>query len=547
MADRYESMTQDELIRTLRGRDTSAGHAGKNPESPQDSIQVGSEHLKLAHAAGGVGIWEYRFDTDELRWSEEKSCMFGLATHPTSVSYETWTRFVHPDDRARILETLSDRQPERLDIQYRIVRPDGEVRWMTSRGTMVRDSAGLRMIGVTIDITESKHVEQRLEELNRTLVQRTREAEERTRQLRALAGELARTENRERRRLALLLHDHLQQLLIALRMKVALVRQQPRGDRAGKLLVQSLELLDEAITASRSLSLELSPPMLYDSGLPAALDWLARQMEEKYGLHVEVQGAQGPEDYDIRVFLFQCVRELLFNVVKHAKSPQAQVIMQRADEGRVSITVRDAGAGFDPSTIPRSRESFGLLSIRERLDWLGGRFELRSRPGEGTEATLVAPISRPETNGLFSGKPEIHRPGEGVAAASDRSHIRVLLVDDHSIVREGLTHLLESEEDLEVVAQAADGQTAVEVARTVPVDVVVMDFSMPKMNGADATRRIHELDPGIPVIGMSVYEEQSIADSMQEAGAAAFFRKDDSSDRLVCMIRSLARRLDHHV
>lgn len=510
-------------------------------KAAEKEIRAGAERLQLAQAAGGVGIWEFNLETGELQWSEEKSRLFGIPHRPDLISYETWKKMIHPDDRGRI-EALVQGKSRENDFEYRIVRPDGQVRWIVSRGRALSDASSSRMVGVTLDITESKQIQARLQELNEALAERTREAEERSAQLGAVAAQLTQAENRERRRLALLLHDGLQQLLIALRMKIALIKHQPRSHSVESLLAQSGKLLDEAITASRSLSVELSPPMLYDSGLPAALEWLAEQMQEKHALQVSVQTSDEPEEEDIRIFLFQCVRELLFNVVKHAESRRAEVSMSRLGDDQIQIVVRDFGKGLDPSTVFQSRESFGLLSIRERLNWLGGRFEIETAPGAGTRAILVAPVRKPRVQqGGDKIDKWLSQPPKLAGPRPSGSSIRILVVDDHAVVRQGLTSLLEGEPDLKIVAQASDGQTAVNCAKTLPVDVVLMDFSMPGMNGAETTRRIHEVKPNLPVIGMSVYEEQSIAEAMRKAGAAAFFRKDDPSEGLVSAIRSLCR------
>lgn len=238
-------------------------------------------------------------------------------------------------------------------------------------------------------------VEQRLQDLNEALMQRTHEAEHRTEQLRLLAAQFTQIENRERRRLAVLLHDHLQQLLVGSRMKIGLLRQQVKTLPVSSSLAEAAEMIDEAIAVSRSLSVELSPPILYEAGLSAGLDWLAEQMEIKHGLHVDVEVDDEPDDKDIRIFLFQCIRELLFNVVKHSKTLKAGVAVRRLDDDLIQITVSDEGVGFDPSVLSRlwaMGESFGLHSIRERLNLLGGSMEIASEPGRGTKATLVAPL-----------------------------------------------------------------------------------------------------------------------------------------------------------
>lgn len=213
-----------------------------------------------------------------------------------------------------------------------------------------------------------------------------------------LAIQLTQAENRERRRLAMLLHDGLQQLLIAARMKTGALEQKLRGDSNSTLARQVIELLEEAIAASRSLSVELSPPMLYDAGLGAALEWLSCQMEEKHGLRVALAVSDEPEDEDIRVFLFQCIRELLFNTVKHAEVSFARITMCPAEHDCLCVTVSDEGHGFSPAGVWENwqhGDSFGLRSIFERMALLGGRFDLDSAPGRGTRATLTVPRRKP--------------------------------------------------------------------------------------------------------------------------------------------------------
>jgi ligand-binding sensor domain-containing protein/signal transduction histidine kinase len=232
------------------------------------------------------------------------------------------------------------------------------------------------------------HLEQKVEE-------RTVELTERANQLRILAGELTLTEQRERRRLAKLLHDHLQQLLVGAKFRIVSL-----GHSAGPSVRQAAreveELLNESIEASRSLTAELSPPVLSEGGLTAGLEWLAQWMNQKHGLCVRLIAEEqvSPAAEDIAVLLFESVRELLFNVVKHARVNSVTVSLERVEEQTVRITVADQGAGFEQGSWQSARESgaFGLFSIRERLDLIGGRLEIDSRPGKGARLTLLAPL-----------------------------------------------------------------------------------------------------------------------------------------------------------
>ncbi len=210
-------------------------------------------------------------------------------------------------------------------------------------------------------------------------------------QLRRLAAELTQAEQRERRRLAQVLHDHLQQLLVGARLHAGLARRRGAGDIAS--LDQLDDLLAQSIQATRSLSVELSPPVLNAGGLRAALEWLAGRMRETHALSVEVShdGAPEPSDSDVRTMLFHAVRELLLNVVKHAGVDAARVSIAAAPVGDATglcVTVADDGAGFDPAAV---RESFGHLSLRERMQSLGGDIRIESEPGRGTAVSLLLP------------------------------------------------------------------------------------------------------------------------------------------------------------
>jgi signal transduction histidine kinase len=240
--------------------------------------------------------------------------------------------------------------------------------------------------------------------LEERVAQRTAQVEHRTvelqayqHKLRSLASELTLAEQRERRRIAVDLHDHIAHLLVMCKLKVSPLSQHVNGADL-KTIDQIKDALDEAISYTRTLIFRLSPPVLYELGLEAAVEWLAAQFRSRHELAIEVRDDKQPKPLgeDMRTALFQSIRELLFNVVKHAGCNRAVVTLARSD-GMITVTVQDQGAGFDPATVASDAQrpgKLGLFSVRERIDLLGGSLDIASAPGRGTRITITAPLEK---------------------------------------------------------------------------------------------------------------------------------------------------------
>lgn len=456
----------------------------------------------------------------------------------------------------------------------------GEVRQRTKTGAAVvvesrmvsmADSDGSPLVMETNrDVTERHAAHERIcrfaEELEERVNARTQQLEQSQQRLRALATELSLTEQRERKRLATELHDHLAQLLVLGRLKLSQTKQmtdlQPR---CVDLIAQTMEALDESLKYTRTMVADLSPPVLHDFGLPAALKWLVTQMQ-RHDLTVSVECAGDdpcglPEDQG--VLLFQSVRELLMNAAKHAGSGRAFVSLEQRD-AKLSIEVRDEGKGFDVTAVDGAptplSSKFGLFSIKERMRAMGGWFDVQSSPGAGTRVTLAVPLgSRSKPSPKFDvqrstlGSDNLERRTLNVEplvrtpnVEPHRQHAktRVLLVDDHTVVRQGLRSLLEGYADLDVAGEAGDGIEAVAMTKELRPDVVVMDLNMPKMDGVEATRHIKNHEPATIVIGLSMHQGDHYEQTMRRAGAAAYLPKDSVADHLHEMILACRRVRD---
>jgi PAS domain S-box-containing protein len=212
--------------------------------------------------------------------------------------------------------------------------------------------------------------------------------------IRSLASELTLVEQEERHRISQVLHDDLQQRLFAVRAHLSLLKDE---DLQRNLNIDQIQdWLSEAINITRNLSINLSPAVLQGDGLVEAVAWLASQMKEQYGLRVEVEAGEdfvNMEDH-MRVLLFQAVRELLFNVVKHAGRLESTVRLTQED-GIGRIVVSDPGRGFDAATIINNPQlAHGLLIIKDRLGLMGCDMQIYSKPGDGTRVEIEVPMDR---------------------------------------------------------------------------------------------------------------------------------------------------------
>ncbi len=374
----------------------------------EEALRESEARLRQALDAANMGIWLYDIEAGVTHFDARARTIFGLGKR--TLEQGEVSTLIFPDDLPEFQsardQALDPKQGDTFRETHRIVWPDGSVRWIEGHAQVLfaeeKTEAGqtrrpVQAVGVVVDVTERMADAQALRELNETLEERV---DERTRQVRELATELVLAEQNERHRIAQMLHDELQQQLYAVQMHLKLlgdnvVASEPTWAGQAQSLIG---YLGDAITITRRLTVDLSPPVLQGEGLLAALRWLVSHMEEVYDLQVELvaEKVTVAVDDELRILLFRLVRELLFNVVKHAGVNQACVDVKTLDH-HVEITVIDEGQGFDLQTLSVERPAggWGLYSVRERLNLFGGSLNVESAPGAGTRVTIVAPLQRP--------------------------------------------------------------------------------------------------------------------------------------------------------
>ena len=652
---RVWTQTDIDLVRDVAERTWDAVERAR----AESALREQDKRLRLALEASAGGSWSWVAATNQVDWDDRCRALYGF-TPDEPAQTDAWLPRVHEEDRPRMRaamqEMMSSTTGTSWENTFRIVKPDGTVRWVQSRARADRDENGrlLQLTGLDLDFDRHRRLEeaeraQRDEEHDRalrTLLEtatqgivsvdaggvivsanqafeamfgwspgeligrpagrmmpqafldglasqgshevigvrrdgssfpieltvnlvpsptggrafafvtditerqraaaalraRTIELERRTTQLSQMASDLTLAERHAREQIAKTLHDGLQQLLViaSTNLDRQVQREADRGAAPSELLSAARAHLDEAIAAARSLSIELYPPVLQRSGLPAALRWLASWAQDKYGLEVRV-GVDDRADSarkDVRTLLFESVRELLFNAVKHARAGRVSVELALDAQDQLCITVSDRGVGFDAKQLDDRTKSgpagWGLFSIRERLTLLGGRFDIDSAPGQGTRVRLVAPRGAAPSaaaSDAVRGTPVRPEASERRDAAPDA--LRILVADDHLTMRAALRELLHERPQLSVIGEATDGLEAIANARALLPDVILMDASMPHMDGFEATARIHAELPHIEILGLSMQERSQAGPAFEQAGAAGYFVKGTDMRRLL--------------
>lgn len=266
--------------------------------------------------------------------------------------------------------------------EYELTFTNGRIGHFKNQPQRDKNGKIIGVFGTARDVTDRRIAEQRLSLYHE--------------KLRTMASKLSLAEERERRRIATEVHDHIGQNLAFAKIKLGEIMDSASSSDHGAVIEEVSDLVNEAIEDTRSLVSELGSPVLYELGLIPAVQWLTQQTQKRHGIRVSFtdDGEPKPLSHDIGVLFFQAVRELLANVVKHSGATSASVYVAK-NGSRIEVQVNDDGVGFDPAEISPGGDQkgrFGLFSIRERLEPLGGCMEVESKPGQGSRVTLIGPL-----------------------------------------------------------------------------------------------------------------------------------------------------------
>jgi PAS domain S-box-containing protein len=356
----------------------------------EEALKKSQHRLEEAQRIAHVGHWERDLKTGLITWSDEIYRILGLPPQENDSPPAEWRHMLHPEDRERVFLVMEEVQRgiRRYDVEYRIVRPDGEVRFLHSQGDIIRDEQGrpVRAFGIAQDITERKQAEEKLEQSSE--------------QLRALSARLQSAREEEGTRIAREIHDELGATLTSLRWDlesfdkvISESKDGPQLQTLRERIEAMLGLTETTISSVRRISSELRPSVLDDLGLAAAIEWQAQQFQARTGItcrcDCSLENLNLSREQSTAVFrIFQ---EALTNILRHAQATSVDITMQ-AEAGELVFAISDNGRGITEDEKSGS-QSLGLLGMQERAQLIGAKLDVNSDAGKGTVVTVRVALS----------------------------------------------------------------------------------------------------------------------------------------------------------
>jgi len=349
-------------------------------------LRMSEARYAMATTAGGVGVWDWTLETDELYVDPEVLRILGYVGPRANGQRVNWKQLVSPLDYARTTaaaQACLDGSTRRYHIEHRVMHRDGSIRWFQTSGSAVRraDGTAYRMMGTFTDVTDRIRAEAAVRDRDSALRVSSRTIQH-------LAGRLITGQELEFKRLARELHDNLSQNLALLAIDVELMT--GKGHVAPEASSIAGRVASIA-TDVHLLSHRLHPFKLEALGLVPAIQSLCDDVSRQHAIAIAFQSDLVPARLspDAALCMFRIAQEGLRNIVKHAHTTAAQVSLSASDSD-LSLQIADRGRGFVPGE--QDRTGLGLISIRERVNFLGGRLAVDSKPGEGTRIAVSVPV-----------------------------------------------------------------------------------------------------------------------------------------------------------
>jgi len=370
--------------------------------------------------------------------------------------------------------------------------------------------------------------------------------------LRQLSGRLLQLQDEERRRIARDLHDTTGQKIAALSMsldRVARLLDSHKPERK-EALDEGREIVKMIGEEIRTLSYLLHPPLLDESGLTSAVRWYAEGFQKRSGiqLNVNIPADLGRLTTEVEMALFRVVQESLTNVHRYSGSPDADISIL-SEPNSIRLEVVDRGKGIEAGASRVKVEGIALLGVgipgmRERLRQLGGQLDV-DFGREGTRVTAVVPFKRARIaeavfrdDAVAASKTEM-RSDNGVHAGNSDQRRRILIADDHEVMRRGVRGLLESHDEWAVCGEAFEGREAVTKWRELRPDLIIMDINMPGLTGIDAAQQIRKENPSAKILFFSVHESPQTVREVVNVGAQGYVAKSRAGHDLIDAVRNV--------
>ncbi len=356
-----------------------------------------------------------------------------------------------------------------------------------------------------------------------------------TRDLQHAREKLVLAREEERRKLRHNLHDTVGPTLTTIMLKMGTLRDRVREDETTEAMVVELrEQAREVVTQIRRVIYDLRPPALEELGLLTTIQEQAQQFSVG-NLQVTVQA---PDFLPVlpaavEVATYRIILEALNNVVKHSHATRCDIRLRVAESLLIDVT--DNGIGLPD----RMQAGVGINSIRERVTELGGNCSFQNLPSGGAHVSARLPMFQ-TTEQMVTDAPIVRMEPQQISNRDIREPIKVMVVDDHRFFRDGVRNVLQTTDDIKVVAEAATGSEALDLAAVHQPNIVLMDLQMPGLNGIETTQRLLRVSPFTGIVILTMFEDTDSVLAAMRAGARGYILKDADESELLRSIRAIA-------